>query len=260
METPCLCCFICLRAIILPERPASSPAHKRSQQSAVIIDSNTAFQLTGASHMAIVHSSFPVGPLQCNCTILGDSDSGRGYVFDPGGHPELIMEEVARLNLHIEALIHTHAHLDHILAAGEIRAQTGATICLQQDDKFLWDSLETQCNMFGVPYAAVPDPDHWLQHDEPLTHGSGICLHTPGHTPGSMSYYFETTGLLIAGDTLFQNSVGRTDLPGGDTSKLVESIQTRLYTLDETTTVITGHGPATTIGHEIRNNPFVTGL
>jgi glyoxylase-like metal-dependent hydrolase (beta-lactamase superfamily II) len=210
--------------------------------------------------MAIIHTSFPVGPLQCNCTILGDSDTGRGYVFDPGGNPERIMEEVARLNLQIEALIHTHAHLDHILAAGDIRARTGATLCLQQDDKFLWDSLETQCSMFGVPYQPIPDPDHWLQHDEPLAHGSGVCLHTPGHTPGSMSYYFEDSSLLIAGDTLFLNSVGRTDLPGGDMHKLVESIQTRLYTLDESTTVVTGHGPATTIGHEIRNNPFVMGV
>jgi glyoxylase-like metal-dependent hydrolase (beta-lactamase superfamily II) len=211
-----------------------------------------------AKSMSIVHESFPVGPLQCNCTILGDSKSGRGYVFDPGGNPELIMAAVTRLGLTIEALIHTHAHLDHFLAAGALREQTGARIYLQKDDKFLWDALESQCAMFGVPYVPVPDPDHWLEHEEPLDCGAGSCIHTPGHTPGSMSFYFEASRLLIAGDTLFLNSVGRTDLPGGNMNQLVESIQTRLYTLDENTIIVTGHGPATTIAHEMRNNAFVT--
>ena len=207
--------------------------------------------------MPIVHESFPVGPLQCNCTILGDSASGRGYVFDPGGNPEEIMARVNRLGLRIEALLHTHAHLDHILAAGHIHEQTGAKICLQKHDKFLWDTVETQCAMFGVPYTPLPPPGHWLEHEEALDCGNGTCIHTPGHTPGSMSFYFEHEKLLIAGDTLFLGSVGRTDLPGGDTGQLVESIQTRLYALDETAQVITGHGPATTIGHEMRHNAFV---
>ncbi len=208
--------------------------------------------------MSIVHESFPVGPLQCNCTVFGDTATGHGYVFDPGGDPELIMESVQRLGLRITALIHTHAHLDHFLAAGTLRAQTGATICLQQADKFLWDALEQQCRMFGVPYTPVPDPEHWLEHEEPLECGTGICLHTPGHTPGSMSFYFPQEQLLLSGDTLFLDSVGRTDLPGGNMQQLVQSIQTRLYTLDDSTLVIPGHGPATTIGHELRNNPFVT--
>lgn len=208
--------------------------------------------------MSIVHESFPVGPLQCNCTVLGDTETGLGYVFDPGGDPRLIMQTIERLGLRITALIHTHAHLDHILAAGSIREQTGARICLQRDDLFLWAALERQCQMFGVPYTPVPDPEHWLEHDEPLKCGDGICLHTPGHTPGSMSFYFPHQQLLLAGDTLFQNSVGRTDLPGGNMRQLTESIQNRLYTLDEQTLVVPGHGPATTIGHELRNNPFVT--
>jgi glyoxylase-like metal-dependent hydrolase (beta-lactamase superfamily II) len=208
--------------------------------------------------MTIVHESFPVGPLQCNCTVFGDTATGDGYVFDPGGDPELIMQSVQRLGLRIKALIHTHAHLDHFLAAGTLRNQTGATICLQKADKFLWDALEQQCRMFGVPYAPVPDPEHWLEDEEPLECGAGICLHTPGHTPGSMSFYFPQNQLLLSGDTLFMESVGRTDLPGGNMQQLVQSIQTRLYTLDDSTLVIPGHGPATTIGHEIRNNPFVT--
>jgi hydroxyacylglutathione hydrolase len=208
--------------------------------------------------MSIVHESFPVGPLQCNCTVLGDTETGDGYVFDPGGNPDRILEAAQRLGLRITALIHTHAHLDHILAAGTIHEQTGATICLQQDDMFLWDALEQQCKMFGVPYQPVPAPNHWLEHDEPLNCGTGTCLHTPGHTPGSMSFYFEAEELLIAGDTLFLDSVGRTDLPGGNMQQLVDSIQTRLYTLADDTIVVPGHGPATTIGHEKRNNAFVT--
>jgi len=207
--------------------------------------------------MKLIHESFPVGPLQCNCTVIGDSVSGRGYVFDPGGNPERVLAAVERLGLRIEALIHTHAHLDHILAAGEISKQTGARICLHRDDLFLWDSLEQQCAMFGVPYTPIPAPNHWLEHEEDLECLGGSCIHTPGHTPGSMSFYIEQAQLLIAGDTLFLESVGRTDLPGGNTQQLVHSIQDRIYTLDEDTVVVTGHGPATTIGHELRNNAFV---
>ncbi len=168
------------------------------------------------------------------------------------------MASAKRLGLTIEALIHTHAHLDHILAAGEISKQTGARICLHQDDMFLWDALEQQCALFGVPYTPVPNPNQWLEHDEELSCLPGNCIHTPGHTPGSMSFYIEQAQLLIAGDTLFLGSVGRTDLPGGNTQQLVNSIQTRLYTLDEATVVIPGHGPNTTLANEMRNNAFVT--
>jgi len=207
--------------------------------------------------MSIVRETLPVGPLQCNCTILGNTETGKGYIFDPGGDPEQIMAIVDHFGLKIEALVHTHAHLDHFLAAGEIRRRTGAKVCLHKEDKFLWDSLEQQCLRFGVPYTPQPDPDHWLQHDEPLSCTEGRCIHTPGHTPGSMSFYFEQEQLLIAGDTLFLGSVGRTDLPGGNTAQLQDSIKQQLYTLDEQAMVITGHGPATTIGDEMRFNAFV---
>lgn len=208
--------------------------------------------------MTLIHESFPVGPLQCNCTVIGDQTTGLGYVIDPGGNPERILAAVERLNLTIVALIHTHAHLDHFLAAGALRDATGARIHLHQDDLFLWDALERQCELFGVPYQPAPPPDVWLEHQQPLTELHGECIHTPGHTPGSICFYFDQAALLVAGDTLFRESVGRTDLPGGDTRQLIESIQTRLYTLDEATTVIPGHGPNTSVGHELRNNAYVT--
>lgn len=206
--------------------------------------------------MNLVRKSFPVGPLQCNCTVLGDSESGTGYVFDPGGNPDRIMAAVADLGLKIIGIVHTHAHLDHFLAAGDIRSQTGAPIWLHRSDKFLWDNLEQQCAAFGVPYTPQPDPDHWLEDQQALDCG-GLCIHTPGHTPGSSSFYFEDAQLLLAGDTLFLGSVGRTDFPGGDSRALKQSIQQRLYRLDEAAVVVTGHGPETSIGREMRTNAFV---
>jgi hydroxyacylglutathione hydrolase len=204
----------------------------------------------------IVRESFPVGPLQCNCTIIGDTETGTGYVFDPGGDAERIMATVESLGLRIVGIIHTHAHLDHILAAGEIRKQTGAPVWLHRSDKSLWDALEQQCQMWGVPYSPIGDPDHWIEDEQDLECG-GNCIHTPCHTPGSTSFYFEESSLLIAGDTLFMGSVGRTDFPGGNAAQLKTSIQQRIYCLDEAAIVVPGHGPETSIGQEMRFNSFV---
>ncbi len=206
--------------------------------------------------MNIIRKSFPVGPLQCNCTVIGDTETGIGYVFDPGGHAEQIMATVESMGLKIIGIIHTHAHLDHILAAGEIQRKTGAPVWLHRSDQFLWDNVELQCQMWGVPYSPVPEMQHWLEDEQELE-CSGSCIHTPGHTPGSSSFYFAGASLLIAGDTLFQGSVGRTDFEGGDSGLLKKSIQQRIYKLDETATVVTGHGPETSIGQEMRFNAFV---
>ena len=163
------------------------------------------------------------------------------------------------LGLKVVSIIHTHAHLDHFLASGEIKKVTGASLHLHKEDQFLWDNLEMQCKMFGVPYKPVPAPDQWLHDDEELACGCGVALHTPGHTPGSMSFWFERDKLLIAGDTLFRGGIGRTDLWGGDYQKIERSIRDRLYILDEEAVVVTGHGPDTRIGDEIRTNPFIRG-
>jgi len=154
-----------------------------------------------AANPTLIRETFPVGPLQCNCTIIGDRLTGKAIVVDPGGEPEMLMARLQALGLRLVSIIHTHAHLDHFLASGRLKALSGATLHLHKDDQFLWDNLEMQCRMFGVPYAPVPAPDQWLSDDEELACGCGVALHTPGHTPGSMSFWFPEAKLLIAGDT-----------------------------------------------------------
>jgi len=207
----------------------------------------------------IIVETIPVGPLQCNCTILGDLVSRKAIVVDPGGDAEILLERLAELNLRVERIIHTHAHPDHFLASGKMKEATGAKLALHREDLFLWDMLEDQCRMFGIPFEPPPPLDQWLENEEEidLNDLQGKALHTPGHTPGSMCFLFESQKLLIAGDTLFQGSIGRTDLWGGDFKKIEKSIQEKLYTLDEETSVITGHGESTSIGHEMRANSFV---
>ncbi|HEY9035503.1 MAG TPA: MBL fold metallo-hydrolase [Pseudomonadales bacterium] len=208
---------------------------------------------------AMLFKTFPVGPLQCNCCIIADPVTRKAVVIDPGGDAERILATLKADNLTLVSIVHTHAHLDHILAAGELKEATGAPIKLHKEDQFLWDSVEWQCQAFGVPYTPLPPPDGWLEDDEPLACCGGKARHTPGHTPGSVSFVFEDHKLLVAGDTLFRRSIGRTDLPGGDYEQIARSILDKLYSLDEDTEVITGHGPSTTIGEEIRENPFVRG-
>jgi hydroxyacylglutathione hydrolase len=207
----------------------------------------------------MIRKTFSVPPLGCNCSILGDPMTKQAVVVDPGGAPERILREVENLGLRVAGILHTHAHFDHFLASGEMKRATGAALCLHPDDRELWNMLEIQCRAFGVPYAPVPCPDYWLADDEKLMIGSleGRALHTPGHTPGSMCFHFPATQLLVAGDTLFRGGIGRTDLWGGDFDAIERSIRERLYTLEEQTLVVTGHGPETQIGWEREANPFV---
>ena len=207
--------------------------------------------------MTINYKSFPVGPLQCNCTIIGNTLTGKGYLIDPGGDAERILETIETMNISIEAIYHTHAHFDHFLASAEIKEKTGAPIFLNESDRFLWDTLEMQCSYFNIDFKPTPPPDFNIEDQQDLIHCAGVCIHTPGHTPGSVSFHFESEKLLIAGDTLFQGSVGRTDLPGGDFKMLKSSIQEKIYSLDESTVVVTGHGPQTSIKREMESNLFI---
>ncbi|MDB2533412.1 MBL fold metallo-hydrolase [Porticoccaceae bacterium] len=210
-----------------------------------------------ATESQFIIRTFPVGPLGCNCSVIGDRLSGRALVVDPGGNAEQILALLNELNLKAVAIIHTHAHLDHILAAGEIKNATGAPIYLHEGDQFLWDMVEEQCARFGVPPVKLPDPDHYLQDDHDLGCCGGVAIHTPGHTPGSISFWFEEYKTLIAGDTLFQGSIGRTDLPGGNFDQIITSIKERIYSLDDEAVVVTGHGPNTSIGYEKMSNGFI---
>jgi len=215
---------------------------------------------TDTSESNFIIRTFPVGPLQCNCSVIGDRLSGRALVVDPGGDADKIMALLKELNLSVVAIIHTHAHLDHILAAGEIKQATGAPIYLHKGDQFLWDMVEQQCAMFGVPKVSLPEPDQYINDDQALDCCGGVAIHTPGHTPGSVSFWFDEYKTLIAGDTLFQGSIGRTDLPGGDFEEIKKSISERIYSLDDEAVVITGHGPSTRIGLEKQTNNFVRGV
>jgi hydroxyacylglutathione hydrolase len=207
----------------------------------------------------MIFRSFAVPPLDCNCSIIGDPITKQAIVVDPGGDSARILKELQESGLTVAYIIHTHAHFDHFLASGEMKRATGAPLWLHKADKILWENLEMQCRVFGVPYAPAPPPDRWLKDDEELTLGEvkGLALHTPGHTPGSMCFHFPAAHMVIAGDTLFHGSIGRTDLWGGDAQAIEQSIKNRLYTLDEGTRVITGHGPETRIGDELRYNLYV---
>jgi glyoxylase-like metal-dependent hydrolase (beta-lactamase superfamily II) len=209
----------------------------------------------------MIFRSFPVPPLQCNCSIIGDPISKTAIVVDPGGDHEGILATLRDLDLTVALIIHTHAHFDHFLASGEMHKATGAPLCLHKADQPLWENLELQCQLFGVPYVPVPAPNQWIDDGQKLSVGSlaATAVHTPGHTPGSMCFHLESAKLLLAGDTLFRGSIGRTDLWGGDGGAIERSIKQRLYVLDEATRVITGHGPETTIGFELRHNSFVRG-
>lgn len=208
----------------------------------------------------VVFESFPVGPLQCNFSLIGDPITKTCLIVDPGGDPEKIMALVDEHQFTVRAIIHTHAHLDHILASAEIRQRTGAPLLLHQGDKFLWDALESQCAKYGVQYTDTPDPDRWIVDDLALDCCGGVAIHTPGHTPGSCSFWFENHDVLIAGDTLFQLGIGRTDLPGGSFEQIERSITERLFSLSDDALVVTGHGPATSLSFEKQANPFFGGM
>ena len=200
--------------------------------------------------------SFPVGPLGCNCSLLWEPATGLGVVVDPGGDGAKIRKRVETLGFKVRALLHTHAHFDHVGATRELQDLWQCPAFLHGDDTFLIEALPQQTGMFGMP--AIPQPDMQdLQAGD--RHLDLTTLHIPGHTPGSSCFHgdFAKGKVLLAGDTLFRGGVGRTDLWGGSWDLLEQSIRRELYVLDDTTLVIPGHGPATTLGEEAASNPFV---
>ena len=207
----------------------------------------------------MVIETFPVGLLQCNCTILADSARGEAIVIDPGDEIERIVQSLTRLNVTLKQIIVTHAHIDDVGGTLKLKRLTGAPILMHDADLPLLRSMDVQAGWLGVQTPETAPPDEALRESMivGLTDFPAAVLHTPGHTPGSVCLHFAGERILVAGDTLFAGSIGRTDLPGGDGHRILESIHSKLLHLPEETRVIAGHGPATTIGNEKLHNPFL---
>jgi len=207
----------------------------------------------------MIHEILPVGPLQCNCSIIGDENTREAMVIDPGDEIEGILALVRKHNLQVKQIVITHAHIDHVGGAMKLRAATGAPILLNQNDYALLKMLDVQAAWIGMPAPGKVEIDRSVTTGETISAGSHTAqvLHTPGHTEGSICLYFAPEKKLIAGDTLFAGSIGRTDLPGGDMQKIIGSLHGTLMALPDETVVVPGHGELTTIGDERENNPFL---
>lgn len=207
----------------------------------------------------MIHEILPVGLLQCNCSVFGDETSREGLVVDPGDQIDDVLEIIERHGLHLKAIIITHAHIDHIGGAQKLKQATGAPVYMNLNDMELQKGLDRQAAWLGV------EPPEPVAIDAPARDGDRLLvgatellvLHTPGHTQGSISLWIPAEGKLVAGDTLFRDSIGRTDLPGGDGRQILRSIHDKLLPLPEQTVVIPGHGAKTTIGREKRENHFL---
>ncbi len=207
----------------------------------------------------MIHEILAVGPLQCNCSIVGDETSREAMVIDPGDDIDDIMRIVAKHRLTVKQIVITHAHIDHVGGAMKLKRLTGAPVLLNQNDQALLTMLDVQAAWIGVR------PPENVSIDQPLVSGDVVkagaleatVIHTPGHTEGSVCLYFASDKKLIAGDTLFAGSIGRTDLPGGSYEKIIDSLHGQLMQLPDDTVVIPGHGELTTIGQERESNPFI---
>jgi hydroxyacylglutathione hydrolase len=207
----------------------------------------------------MILETFPVGPLRCNCTILGDELTHEAVVVDPGDNLPEILSRLQKHGLTLRQIVVTHAHIDHVGGAALLKKVTGAPVFLNKHDLELLGAMEMQAGWLGVPTPEVAPPD--ASADDRTKIGLAALpaevIHTPGHTPGSICLLFPGQDLLLAGDTLFAGSIGRTDLPGGDGRQILRSLRERLLVLPDTTRVLPGHGPETTIGEERQSNPFL---
>lgn len=207
----------------------------------------------------MIHEILPVGPLQCNCSIIGDETTHEAMVIDPGDNIDEISAILRRHKLQVKQIVITHAHIDHVGGAMKLRAVTGAPILLNQNDYSLLKMLDMQAAWIGMRSPGEVKIDAPIAHDDSLSIGglSATVIHTPGHTEGSICLHFPSERMLIAGDTLFAGSIGRTDLPGGSYEKIMRSLHQQVLALPDETVVVPGHGPKTTIGDEKETNPFL---
>ena len=210
----------------------------------------------------MIHEILPVGALQCNCSIFGDEQSREAIVIDPGDEIGQILAILQRHQLKVKAIIITHAHIDHIGGAEKLKTATGAPVYMNQNDQPLYDHLDMQAGWLGMPTPRRTEIDVDAREGGKVELGAAEfqVLHTPGHTQGSISMWIPSEGKVVAGDTLFFDSIGRTDLPGGDGRQILRSIRDKLLVLPDSAVVVPGHGPNTTIARERAENPFLQRL
>jgi hydroxyacylglutathione hydrolase len=202
-----------------------------------------------------------VGPFQENCYIIGDEGSGVGALIDPGDEAPRIAMAVEATGLEIGSVVVTHAHIDHVGAVAALVDEYSCPVLMHAEAEPMLNQLPAQAMMMGLRFGKVPTVDRHVEDEEGLEVGE-LKLHslyTPGHAPGHLAFYAQDEGLVLSGDALFAGSVGRVDLPGGSMEVLMRSIEERLLTLPDETTVYPGHGPRTTIGNERASNPFLQG-
>lgn len=204
----------------------------------------------------------PVTGFAQNCRIIICEQTNKAALVDPGGDAEKLQAELAALNCELEAIYLTHGHLDHVGAAKQLADHFSVDIIGPHlEDKFWFDALPMQAQMFGFAAIAPFYPTKWLAHGDTITVGELALAvrHCPGHTPGHVVFYHQDSEQLIVGDVIFQGSVGRTDFPKGDSAQLLKSIKSEILSFSDDVAILPGHGPNTTVGHERRTNPFISG-
>jgi glyoxylase-like metal-dependent hydrolase (beta-lactamase superfamily II) len=208
----------------------------------------------------MIFETLAVGPLGTNCFILGCDETKEGVVVDPGADAERVLGVVARHGLKVKYVVNTHGHFDHVGGNRRLIEATGAELLIHGDDVAMLSRAADVATMYGLATENSPQPQRLLEDGMTIEFGRHILqvLHTPGHTPGGCSLYLPAQDIVITGDTLFAEGVGRTDFPGSSHEALMASIKMKLFALPDTTRAWPGHGPATTIGHEKRFNPYVT--
>jgi len=207
----------------------------------------------------MIHETLPVGMLHCNCSIFGDETTRQAMVVDPGDEIESILRVLAKHGLTVTSIVITHAHIDHIGGAQKLKLATGAPVYMNLEDRELQEMMDVQAGWLGVRTPEAVEIDVAARDGDKLLVGATEVhvLHTPGHTKGSICLWTPSENTLVAGDTLFRDSIGRTDLPGGDSRQILQSIHRQLMPLPGETVVFPGHGEATTIARERESNYFL---